>query len=185
MQKESPARLEITYQLTEKEYVQASMIMARRSGALRSLPLVLAAAAVILTVGMFSFSWFPTVPLLAALICLCCPLVLILFFAVEPAGVRRQALKDYAVYAKIMEPAMLQLYADNAVTRSPMLTLYDQYALMVECIETRELFILIKDRERCLVLPKRCIPEDKRKETAEFLRLTFVRKRRVMRSWLF
>ena len=185
MQKETPARLDITYQLTKKEYTQAAMIMARRSGALRSTPLVVIAAAALLTIGLFSFGWFPAVPLLPGLICLSCPLLLILFFAVEPAGVRRQAEKDFTTYAALMEPTQLQLYPDNAVTRSPLLTLRDQYALLLECIETPQLFILIKDKERSLVIPKRCIPEEKRAETEEFLRLTFVRKRHVMRSWLF
>ena len=185
MQKETPPRLDVTIQLTKKEYIQAAMIMARRCGALRSMPLVLLAAAVLLTIGLFSFGWFPTLPLLPALICLCCPLLLVLFFAVEPAGVKKQAEKDYEVYAAIMEPTRLRLYQDNAVAQSPMLTAYDQYALILQCIETPTLFLFIKDRERLLILPKRCIPEDKQKDTAEFLRLTFVRKRRVMRSWMF
>ena len=185
MQKETPPRLDITVQLTKKEYIQAAMIMARRCGALRSMPLVLLAAAVLLTIGMFSFSWFPTVPLLPALICLCCPLLLFLFFAVEPAGVKKQAEKDYAVYTAIMEPTRLQLFQDNIVTQSPMLTEYDQYALILQCVETPALFLFIKDRERLLILPKRCIPAEKQQETADFLRLTFVRKRRVMRSWMF
>lgn len=47
-----------------------------------------------------------------------------------------------------MQPASVRLYADNAVTVTPTLTLYDQYALIRECVETQELLILIKDRER-------------------------------------
>lgn len=82
-------------------------------------------------------------------------------------------------------PATVRLYADNAVTVTPTLTLYDQYALIRECVETPDLVILIKDRERQLVIPKRCLPTEKREEILEFLRLTFIRRRRVMRSWLF
>ena len=185
MQKETPPRLEVSFRLEKKEYMQAAMILARRTGSLRSLPLVLVAAALLLTVGLFSFRWFLTVPLLPWLICLSCPLLLLLFFAVEPAGVRKQAEKDFRTYQAVMEPTSMRLYQDNVVTRSDTMTLYDQYALLLECIETPTLFIFIKDRERCLILPKRSIPPEKEKETAEFLRLTFVRKRRVMRSWMF
>ena len=56
---------------------------------------------------------------------------------------------------------------------------------MVELLETKELLVFVKDRERRLVLPKRCLPPEKEKEALEFLRLTFTRKRRLMHGWIF
>ena len=83
-----------------------------------------------------------------------------------------------------MEDAELWLYADYAVTKTPSLSLHDQYALIGECIETPELLVFIRESDRLLILPKRCLPPERREELLEFLRTTFVR-RRVMRSWIF
>ena len=98
---------------------------------------------------------------------------------------RKRAAADFVIFDELLQPATVRLYADNTVTVTPTLTLYDQYALIRECVETPDLVILIKDRERQLVIPKRCLPTEKREEILEFLRLTFIRRRRVMRSWLF
>lgn len=43
----------------------------------------------------------------------------------------------------------------------------------------------VKDRERLLILPKRCLPAGEKEKTLEFLRLVFIRKRRVMRAWWY
>ena len=56
---------------------------------------------------------------------------------------------------------------------------------MPECIETPELLVFLKDRERFLVLPKRCMPEEQREALLEQFRITFVRRRRRMSNWLF
>ncbi len=185
MPKETAPVLEIDFELTEKEYVRAALLLSRRVGVLRSLPAVVILALLLLTAGMLAFGWFPGYPLIPLILCLCCPLLLLLFFVVEPAGVRRQAEKDYETYHALMEPTRLQLYPDNVVTITPTLTLRDQYALVVELLETKELLVFVKDRERRLVLPKRCLPPEKEKEALEFLRLTFTRKRRLMHGWIF
>ena len=114
-----------------------------------------------------------------------CPLILLLFFVAEPGAVRRQAGRDYQTYAALLCPATLRIFPDNVVTVAPHLTLTDQYALMPECIETPELLVFLKDRERFLVLPKRCMPEEQREALLEQFRITFVRRRRRMSNWLF
>ena len=110
---------------------------------------------------------------------------LLLFFVAEPGAVRRQAGRDYQTYAALLCPATLRIFPDNVVTVAPHLTLTDQYALMPECIETPELLVFLKDRERFLVLPKRCMPEEQREALLEQFRITFVRRRRRMSNWLF
>ena len=180
MQTETPPRAAFEVKLEKKEYVAAALIGARRSGVLRSAPMVVVISLALLAVGLLTMNWFQATStiLVPVVMCLACPLLLILFFGVEPGGVRKRAAADFAAFDGLMQP-------DNAVTVTPTLTLYDQYALIRECVETQELLILIKDRERQLVIPKRCLPPEKREEILEFLRLTFIRRRRVMRSWLF
>ena len=119
------------------------------------------------------------------MICLFCPLLLLFFFVTEPRDVRKKAEKDYETFHALMEPAVVSFYSDNVVTKSPCLTVYDQYALMVECIETPDMLIFIKDAEHQLILPKRCIPPEKTDTSLEFIRQVFIRKRKTMRSWLF
>ena len=187
MQTETPPRAAFEVKLEKKEYVAAALIGARRSGVLRSAPVVVVISLALLAVGPLTMNWFQATStiLVPVVMCLACPLLLILFFGVEPEGVRKRAAADFVAFDGLMQPASVRLYADNAVTVTPTLTLYDQYALIRECVETQELLILIKDRERQLVIPKRCLPPEKREEILEFLRLTFIRRRRVMRSWLF
>lgn len=187
MQTETPPRAEFEVKLEKKEYIAAALIGARRSGALRSAPLVIAVSLALLAAGMLTMNWFQATStiLVPVVMCLSCPLLLILFFGMEPGGVRKRAAADFVVFDELLQPATVRLYADNAVTVTSTLTLYDQYALIRECVETPDLVILIKDRERQLVIPKRCLPTEKREEILEFLRLTFIRRRRVMRSWLF
>ena len=87
MPKETAPVLEIDFELTEKEYVRAALLLSRRVGVLRSLPAVVILALLLLTAGMLAFGWFPGYPLIPLILCLCCPLLLLLFFVVEPAGV--------------------------------------------------------------------------------------------------
>ena len=185
MQTETPPRAAFEVKLEKKEYVAAALIGARRSGVLRSAPVVVVISLALLAVGLLTMNWFQATStiLVPVVMCLACPLIL--FFGVEPEGVRKRAAADFVAFDGLMQPASVRLYADNAVTVTPTLTLYDQYALIRECVETQELLILIKDRERQLVIPKRCLPPEKREEILEFLRLTFIRRRRVMRSWRF
>lgn len=181
--REAAPRAQLTADPTRGEYTQAALIAARLRGSLHPTPLIVIAAAVLLTVGMFSFGWFRS-PLLPILLVAAGPLLLLLFFGVEPADVRRRAARDYETYRAMMQPATVRLYADHMCTETPMVLLTDQYALMVCCVETPTLFVFVKDRERQMVLPKRCLPAEQRDEITEFLRLTFVRRRRVMRNWL-
>ena len=182
---ENQPRAEFPVTVTKEEYIRAALLAARRTGALRSTPVVVAAAALLLLLGAFSFGW-PGVPFsVSVFFCVLSPLTLLLFFVAEPAAVRRQAGRDYLTYAALLCPATLRLFPDNVVTAAPHLTLTDQYALIPECVETPELLVFIKDRERFLVLPKRCIPEEQRENVLEQLRVTFIRRRRRMSNWLF
>ena len=97
---------------------------------------------------------------------------------------QRRAARDYETYRAMMQPSTVRLYADHMCTQTPLVRLTDQYALMACCVETPTLFVFVKDRERQMVLPKRCLPAEQRDEIIDFLRLTFVRRRRVMRNWL-
>ena len=162
--REAAPRAELTVDLTRGEYTQAALIAARLRGSLHPAPLIVVVAAVLLMVGMFSFGWFRS-PLIPILLLAAGPLLLLLFFGVEPADVQRRAARDYETYRAMMQ-------------------LTDQYALMACCVETPTLFVFVKDRERQMVLPKRCLPAEQRDEIIDFLRLTFVRRRRVMRNWL-
>lgn len=178
-------KLEISVELTKEEYIKAALFTSRRTGLLRSTPFIWIAALFLLVIGLFSFNWFLYNLLVPIVICLFCLLLLFLFFLIEPRDVRKKAGKDYETYHTLMEPASISFFSDNVVTKSPHITLNDQYALLVECIETPEMFIFIKDTERQLILPKRCIPPEKTDAALEFIRQVFIRKRRTMRSWLF
>lgn len=181
-------RISLPLTVTEEEYTQAALFVSRRCGMLRSLPLVVALAMLLLLVGLGSLSWFSATffsLLIPFLFCMTAVLLLILIFRVEPARVKKQAREQYATFSQLLQPATLQLFADNAVTHTPTLTLTDPYALLPECIETPTLFIFIKDNERRLILPKRCILAEEQEQVYEFLRLCFTRKRRLMKHWFW
>ena len=177
-------RARFSLDTTREEYVAASLFADRRAGSLRALPATVLTAAALLALGLFSFGWLSS-PLLPLLLCLVAPLLLLLILLVQPATVRRQAAADYDSYHKLMENAVLALYSDEAETTAAHVTFTDPYALLTECIETPELLVLLKDRERFFVIPKRCLPPEKREELLSFFRQVFARKRRAMRSWVW
>lgn len=182
---ENQPRAEFPVTVTKDEYVRAALLAARWTGALRPAPAVVVAAALVLLLGAYSFGWTGVPVSVSIFFCALCPLILLVFFVAEPAAVRRQAGRDYQTYAALLCPARLRLYPDNVVTAAPTLTLTDSFALMPALVETPELLVFLKDRERFLVLPKHCIPEDRRDETLEQIRLIFVRRRHRMRGWMF
>ncbi len=188
MSRENEPKARFALPVTAEEYTTAALLAARRKGSLRGLPFFAVGAAVLLALGLCFFDWsrlsfFSAVTPL--FLCLCCPAMLLYIFRLEPQRIRRRAAKDYETYHALMEDAELWLYADYAVTKTPSLSLHDQYALIGECIETPELLVFIRESDRLLILPKRCLPPERREELLEFLRTTFVRRRRVMRSWIF
>lgn len=188
MDNEEKPKAEIQIDITVDDFKKASLLAARRNGLLRSLPLIVLLSAALLFIGLCSFNWFESkyssafVPML---LCLACFLLILFFFVVLPNSIKKQAEVNFKTYQNLMEPLSLRLYADNAVTESSCLTLTDSYALMSECIETPEMFVLIKDSERMLVIPKRCLPQEKSKEIIAFLRLVFARHRHFMKNWIF
>lgn len=188
MTTEITAKAEIHADVTLEEYKAASLIANRRNGALRILPLIVLLSAVMLAIGLCTVNWYHITPLsllISLLICLSCPIMLILLFWMIPDSVKKKAEKDFVTYQTLMEPAVIRLYADDAVTQTQYLTLTDSYAMMNECIETPTLFVLIKDSERLLIVPKRCLKTEQAGEVTAFLRLVFSRKRRVMKNWIF
>ena len=84
-----------------------------------------------------------------------------------------------------MKDSVVRLYADDVRTDTALVRLTDQYALLALCVETPELLVFLKDRDRLLILPKRCLPAEQKDDALEFLRLVFIRKRKVMRRWYF
>lgn len=188
METELTPKAELKLETTLDDYTKASLLAARRNGPLRALPFVVLAAALLLFVGLCSLQYFMAkyysffIPLL---LCLCCVILLLFFFSILPHSLKKQAARNFDTYRALMGTVTLRLYADTMVTESPLLTLTDSYALMAECIETPELFIILKDRERLLVLPKRCLPPKQADEITAFLRLVFARRRHFMRNWIF
>lgn len=171
--------------VTEKEYVRAVLFASRRIGTLRSAPLILILGLVLLTVGLCAFSWFPSSLLLPVFLCVSGPLLVLLFYLAEPAAVKKSARRDYVTFAQMMRDSRMELSPDEVKTTTACMTLTDPYALMACLIETPDLLVFVKDRERLLILPKRCLPGEEMDKTLEFLRLVFIRKRRVMRAWWF
>ena len=75
---------------------------------------------------------------------------------------------------------VVRLYADDVRTDTALVRLTDQYALLALCVETPELLVFLKDRDRLLILPKRCLPAEQKDDALEFLRLVFIRKRKAV-----
>lgn len=174
--------------VTEKEYQKAGLILARRKGTLRSAGWMMLFSLLLLVVGIWIFPWFQATYLSAVvplLLCILCPVLLLLVLFIEPRRVQMKNQKQFQVFSTLFSGAQVRLYPDYMETKGESVTLTDPYALIGELVETADLLIFLKDQERMLVLPKRCIPEDQREKTLEFIRLTFVRKRRLMRGWLF
>ena len=184
MPQEIPPRLEFPVDVTEKDYIEASLIAARRIGSLRPTPGIVAAAAALCAVGLLACSWFAS-PLLPIMLCVLGLLLAIAFFTMEPANIRKRARRDYQTYKELMKDSVVRLYADDVRTDTALVRLTDQYALLALCVETPELLVFLKDRDRLLILPKRCLPAEQKDDALEFLRLVFIRKRKVMRRWYF
>lgn len=159
MPQEIPPRLEFPVDVTEKEYIEASLIAARRIGSLRPTPVIVAAAAALCAVGLLAFSWFAS-PLLPIMLCVLGLLLAIAFFTMEPANIRKRARRDYQTYKELMKDSVVRLYADDVRTDTALVRLTDQYALLALCVETPELLVFLKDRDRLLILPKRCLPAE-------------------------
>lgn len=183
MDQQTPPRAMFYSEVTEAEYVQASLLLARRFGVLQFSPAAMTVGVLLIAAGvaMISFMISLFFPLFLVLLGI---LLLVVFLLVEPADVRRQAKRDYKTFAQLMQPAEVVLYADDVQTKTPYLTLQDPYARML-CVETPALVVLIRDKEQLLIFPKRCLPSEQADEAMEFLRMAFVRRRRVMRGWLF
>lgn len=184
---EVPPKAICQVSVSQEEYVTAALLAARRTGSLRGIPAAIMTAGALLILGVASITWFGGygIPWILPLILIAaCPLILLVFLWAEPQALRRQARLDFASYNALMCPSHMALYADNIVTETPVMTLTDQYALMAELVETPDLLVFIKDRDRMLILPKRCLPENSREAVLEQMRLTFIRNRRVMKSWL-
>jgi hypothetical protein len=181
-------KAEFSIDPTKEEYIKASLLVERQGGYLNSIPIVVIISAVLLFIGLSSMNWFRStyysvfIPLI---LCFCCPLLLVIFFYIQPAILKKRAEKYYRTYQEIMKTANLKFFVDDVITESEYLTLTDPYALMSLCIETPDLFVLAKDRERMLVIPKRCIPQEKRQDFTSFLRQVFARRRKVMKNWIF
>lgn len=176
-------RGEFPVDVTEQEYVQAALLASRRYGSLRSATAVLLIGVLLLIIGLLGLTMYRSMWMISLLLCIIGPFITIVFFIAEPSVVRRQAAKDYPVFKELTAGGKLYLYPDQSKTESNMAVLTDPYALMAFCVETPELLVFIKDRERLLILPKRCIPPEQKDAVLEFLRLTFIRKRKVMRTW--
>lgn len=188
MNPEKEPKASFPLSVTREEYRTACLLAARSQGSLRFLPVLGIAAAVLLALGLLLMDWdrlaFSTA-LVPLFLCLCCPALLAYILVLEPRRLRKKADEDYLTYQILMKDAVLSFYPDYAVTKTPELTLRDQYALMKCCLETPDLFVFLKESERLLILPKRCLPPERKEELQDFLRLTFTRRRRVMRNWIF
>ena len=77
---ENQPRAEFPVTVTKDEYIRAALLAARLAGALRSTPAVVAAAALVLLLGVFSVGWTGVPLSVSILFCALCPLILLLFF---------------------------------------------------------------------------------------------------------
>lgn len=188
MAKEKASRAEITVELSPEEYERAALLHARRVGRLRTLPVVLVAAVLLLAAGLYAVRFYQSTPLSllpAAVFLLLSALLPLFYFTREPAAVKKAAQADYMAFSALLCPMSVTLYEDEVLTRSAYLEMRDYYALMPQLLETKELLLLIKDSDRFLAIPKRCLPEKNEEAVCEFLRRVFIRKyRRINRWWL-
>lgn len=180
-------KAEVTVDVSLEDYTKAMLLRDRRVGLLRFMPLSVLAAAGFLLAGFGSLEYFIakfSSPIIPTLFFVLAGVVLLLFFYIIPDMVRTKAKKSYESYQKLFSDQSMQFYPDTVITRTPCLMLTDSYALMLACIETPQLFVFIKDRDRILILPKHSVAEEQQALLFDFLRLAFSRKRRVFRNWI-
>lgn len=188
MSEQSLNKPEILIDTTEKEYKEAWLLAERANGWLRPLWLVVFISAALLFTGLCTLDWFRhsySSVFLPLLLCFCCPTLLIVYFFIVPEKIKSQASRDFLTYKTFMTNAKLMLNADNVVTTTENLTFNDSYALIAGCIETPRLFVLVKDKERILIIPKRCLPPENADSIVGFFRHVFARKIKVMKNWVF
>ena len=127
MAEDTASKMEFPLEITEKYYIKGSLIVERRVGTLRSTLPVLIFGTVVLTIGLFSFSWFSSwlVPLV---LCAFGPLLVLFFFVTEPAAVRKKARQNYPVFQKFMKDARLYLYPDNMRVQAERVVINESYA---------------------------------------------------------
>jgi len=168
-------------------YVKASVYHARRAGALRNTAVLLVACGLLLLAGIYVFRWYTGsfLSVLPALFLLSAGLLMPLILWLEVGSVKRKAEKEYGTFSALMQPMELTLKPDSAEVSAASLKLHDPYALMVSCTETSDFFLLIKDRDRFLLIPKAAAPENQKADVTDFLRMTFARRYIRSRHWLF
>ncbi len=188
MPKSTSPKCEFSADITLEQYIQGCLYHARLAGRLRNALGMLALGAVLLTGGMvallqflqrsyaYSLLWLSV---LLGFLGIALPFV---YLVANTSAVRKQAVADFKVFQKLMQPMTVRFYEDQVDTVSEHLTLHDQYALMARCMETRDFFLLIKDRDRFLLIPKDQLPDQKRAAMEEFLRMVFARRYRKMNS---
>ena len=175
-------------EITEGEYLQASLLTARRYGALRTLPVYVVAAVVLLAAGFGlwpSFYRMYQTAVVPFVLCLCSALLLVGVLWLLPRMVREQAGRDYGTYRRLWQKATVVFERDTLRTQTPALQASDPYALMLQLVETPTLLVFIKDGGKQLVVPKRCLPPEQSEAMLAFLRHAFTRRYRAMRTWLW
>lgn len=178
--------MEIT--LTEKEYQQAGMMVSRRCGALRICVWLSLVGVLLVAAAFYSLNWISSRPssfLAPIALMLAGVLLLVICLAQLPRAEKRRLSADFVTFVRLMQPAAMTMGSDELVVKSENMTLHDPYGLIIECVETPEMFIFIKDKERFSVLPKRCLPAEKKQDILDYLRLQFTRRYHAMKNWLF
>ena len=188
MSRQIPPKCEFSAEITLEQYIQGSLYHARWAGQLRNTLGVLTVGALLFTGGLVVLlqyiqkSYANSLLLLAVVMGLSGIALPLIYLLYHLAAVKKQAAANYPAFEKMMKPMTVRLYEDKADTVSGYLMLYDQYALMAKCVETKEFFLLIKDRDRFLLIPKDNLPNQKRGEVEEFLRLVFAGRYRKMNN---
>ena len=88
---------------------------------------------------------------------------------------RRAARRDYKTYRELYPTLRITLWEDTLTAEGADFARHDPYALFKRMIETRTLFVLLREDGSFLVLPKHDLPLDGGR-VPEFLRATFARK---------
>ena len=94
MDQQMPPRVKLQTDVTQAEYVQASLLLARRFGALQLSPAAMVAGVLLIAAGLAMTSFMSSLffPLFLVLLGI---LLLVVFLIVEPADIRRQAKRDF------------------------------------------------------------------------------------------
>jgi len=157
--------------LTAEDYLRAAGVASLSGGRLRTVWvgfLLCTALTVTMAGALIAY------PLAAVLVMLGGGVIALTTLCLMQYAFTRKTAQDYRLFSAVFSTVQVTLWEDTLEYRGEHAVRKEGYALFSRLVESRALFVLLREDGTFLAIPKRDMPEDGR--AAAFLQLTFSRK---------